>query len=178
MRVGNAFFFSNYIIGLFEHRLSPMTVDASGVKVYGNLPSAKIVNTSDYAEWNITHWLCVDGRLAYAIGKDNEGDNLPFISPLNYTVALHVARHSWAAYMGVQGHSRQSHFGAKYGETGTPAFAIVNASVSRTFKRQGADLTLRLGVENLLDKYYTTFSDWNKIPQKGRNIYANIDVSL
>lgn len=62
--------------------------------------------------------------------------------------------------------------------TGTPAFAIVNASVSRTFKRQGADLTLRLGVENLLDKYYTTFSDWNKIPQKGRNIYANIDVSL
>lgn len=78
----------------------------------------------------------------------------------------------------MKGNARQSDFGEKYGETGTPAFAIVNASLSRTFSLQSTDITLRIGVENLLDKYYTTYSDWNKIPQKGRNIYANIDVSL
>ena len=33
----NAFFFSNYIIGQFEDRLSAMTVGAEGVKVYGNV---------------------------------------------------------------------------------------------------------------------------------------------
>ena len=32
--------------------------------------------------------------------------------------------------------------------------------------------------ENLLDKYYSTYSDWNKLPQKGRNIYVNLSVGL
>lgn len=174
----NAFLFSNYIIGLFENRLSPMTVDAEGVKVYGNLPSAKIVNTSAYFEWNALTWLSFDGRLSYAIGKDNDGDNLPFISPLSYTAGATFTYRQWHAQVALKGNARQSQYGEKYGETGTPAFTIANVSVSRTFTLPAADITLRIGVENLLDKYYTTYSDWNKIPQKGRNIYANVDVSL
>ncbi|MBR6285590.1 MAG: hypothetical protein IKR18_01170, partial [Bacteroidaceae bacterium] len=47
----NAFFFTNYIIGQFETRLSPMTVGAEGVKVYGNLDHATIANTSLSLEW-------------------------------------------------------------------------------------------------------------------------------
>jgi iron complex outermembrane receptor protein len=33
-------------------------------------------------------------------------------------------------------------------------------------------------VENLFDRRYTTYSDWNGIPQKGRNIYVNIQLSF
>ncbi len=89
------------------------------------------------------------------------------------------AAHSlWTGQICVKGNSRQDHFGAKYGETGTPAFAIINVSASSTLSWSGTDITIRLGVDNILDKYYTTFADWNKIPQKGRNVYANIDVTL
>lgn len=56
--------------------LSPMTVDAEGIRVYGNLSSAKIVNSSAYVVWNALEWLSFDGRLSYAIGKDNTGNNL------------------------------------------------------------------------------------------------------
>ena len=78
----------------------------------------------------------------------------------------------------VKGNARQTDFGKKYGETITPAFAIVNLSFSKTLKLWSTGITLRVGVENLLDKYYTTYADWNKLPQKGRNIYANIDFSI
>lgn len=78
----------------------------------------------------------------------------------------------------MKGNTRQDKFGETYGETGTPAFAIVNISLSRVFTMSTTDITIRIGVENLLDKYYTTYAHWNKIPQKGRDIYANIDISF
>ena len=47
----DAFLFSNYIIGEFERRLSPMTVGAEGVKVYQNEDDVRIVNTSFSTDW-------------------------------------------------------------------------------------------------------------------------------
>ena len=38
--------------------------------------------------------------------------------------------------------------------------------------------SIRFGVENLLDKRYATYADWNHIPQKGRNIYLNLTFTL
>ena len=49
----NAFFFSNYIIGQFENRLSAMTVGAEGVKVYSNIDHATIANASLTANYNM-----------------------------------------------------------------------------------------------------------------------------
>lgn len=38
--------------------------------------------------------------------------------------------------------------------------------------------TVRVGVENVLDADYSTYSDWNHIPQKGRNLYVNLSVGF
>ena len=37
---------------------------------------------------------------------------------------------------------------------------------------------VRAGVENLFDKQYATYADWKHIPQKGRNIYLNLTLTL
>ena len=37
---------------------------------------------------------------------------------------------------------------------------------------------IHVGVDNLFDRYYSTYSDWNHIPQKGRNIYANLSLKI
>ena len=42
----NAFFFSNYIIGEPDERLSAMTIGAAGVKIYRNMSNARIVNAT------------------------------------------------------------------------------------------------------------------------------------
>jgi iron complex outermembrane receptor protein len=33
---------------------------------------------------------------------------------------------------------------------------------------------LKVGIENIFDSYYSTFSDWNNIPRKGRNVFLNL----
>ena len=174
----NAFFLSNYIIGQFENRLSPMTVDAEGVKVYGNLDHATIVNTSFTAEWKPLHWLAWNTRLSYAIGRDDKGDPLPLISPFAYTSNITFAYKRLQGKVELRGNGKQVNYGKKYGETVTPAWVIGNISGQYTLSIHKYALTLRVGVENLFDKHYTTYSDWCDIPQKGRNVYVNLSVLL
>lgn len=173
----DAFIFSNYIIGEFERRLSPMTVGAEGVKVYQNEDDVRIVNTSLSADWQMSRQLKWHAKLSYAVGKEGS-DNLPLIAPLAYETRLQWQCGGIGAQAELVGNARQSRYGAKFGETATPAYAIVNLSAQYAFRMAEASVSVRAGVENLLDKSYSTYSDWNKIPQKGRNIYFNVGVSL
>jgi len=170
----NAFFFSNYIIGQFENRLSAMTVGAEGVKVYGNIDHATIANASLTAEWCPVKGLRWSAKGAYSIGRDNEGDRLPLIAPFTYQSRLSYATGPLSVQAEVKGHTRQAKYGQKYGETETAAWTIVNLSANYAWHH----FILRAGVENLFDKYYATYADWCHIPQKGRNIYVNLSFEL
>ena len=174
----NAFFFSNYIIGQFENRLSAMTVGAEGVKVYGNIDHATIANTSLTAEWRPINGLRWSAKGTYSIGRDDEGDRLPLIAPFTYQLRLSYATGSLSLQAEVKGHTRQAKYGQKYGETETAAWTIVNLSANYQFTIHNSQFTIRAGVENLFDKYYATYADWCHIPQKGRNIYVNLSFEI
>ena len=171
---GNVFLFSNYIIGQFETRLSPMTVDAEGVKVYGNISHATIANVSLIGEWQLTEQLRWNGKVSYSSGRDADGDPLPLISPISWQSELQYNYHRLQAQAVVKGNTRQSNYGAKYGETAASEWAILNLTAQYRF----SSIIVRAGVENLLDKQYATYADWNHIPQKGRNIYMNLTLEL
>ena len=112
------------------------------------------------------------------MGKDAEGDDLPFISPLAYATSIDFSLHKLQMGIILKGNAKQSKFAEKYGETVTPAYSIVNIHAQYAFAAFHAMLQLRAGIENLLDKTYSTYTDWNKIPQKGRNVYANINIQF
>lgn len=173
----DAFLFSNYIIGEFERRLSPMTVGAEGVKVYQNEKDVRIINVSASADWQVLPSIKWQAKLAYAVGEDAYG-HLPLIAPLSYETKIEWHKQRATIVAELLGNARQTHYGARYGETPTPAYAIVNMSAQYGLAFDDVSVTLRAGVENLLDKLYSTYADWNKIPQKGRNIYFNVGVSL
>ena len=174
----NAFFFSNYIIGQFETRLSPMTVAAEGVKVYGNIDHATIANASLSAEWKPIKGLRWSAKGTYSLGRDDEGENLPLIAPLSYQSRLSYSTGALSVLAEVKGHARQAKYGKKYGETETAAWTILNLSANYQFSIINYQLTLRAGIENIFDKYYATYADWCHIPQKGRNIYLNLSFEL
>ena len=175
---GNVFLFSNYIIGQFETRLSPMTVGAEGVKVYGNISHATIANASLTAEWLLTERLHWNGKVNYSTGRDADGDALPLISPVSWQTEFqyHYKRLQVGAV--VKGNARQGNYGEKYGETAAKAWTIVNLSATYQISNLKPQISIRLGVENLFDKQYATYADWNHIPQKGRNIYMNLTFEL
>jgi len=171
---GNVFLFSNYIIGQFETRLSPMTVDAEGVKVYGNISYATIANVSLSWDWQITEQLRWNKKVSYSAGRDADGDALPLISPISWQSEWIYQHQRFQAQATIKGNARQSNYGEKYGETAAKAWTIVNISAQYQF----SSFVVRAGVENVFDKQYATYADWNHIPQKGRNIYMNLTFEL
>ena len=171
---GNVFLFSNYIIGQFETRLSPMTVGAEGVKVYGNISHATIANVSLLWDWQITEQLRWNTKVSYSSGRDTDGDPLPLISPISWQSEWIYQHQRFQAQATIKGNARQSSNGEKYGETAAKAWTIVNLSAAYQF----SSITVRAGIENLFDKKYATYADWNHIPQKGRNIYMNLTFTL
>ena len=171
---GNVFLFSNYIIGQFETRLSPMTVDAEGVKVYGNISHATIANVSLSWDWQITEQLRWNKKVSYSSGRDADGDALPLISPISWQSEWIYQHQRFQAQATIKGNARQSNYGEKYGETAAKAWTIVNISAQYQF----SSFVVRAGVENVFDKQYATYADWNHIPQKGRNIYMNLTFEL
>ena len=175
---GNVFLFSNYIIGQFETRLSPMTVDAEGVKVYGNISHATIANASLTADWQLTEQLRWNGKVNYSSGRDADGDPLPLISPISWQTELQYHYQRLQAQATVKGNARQSNYGEKYGETAAKAWTILNLSAQYQLSIEKYQLSIRAGVENVFDHRYATYADWNHIPQKGRNIYMNLTLTL
>ena len=175
---GNVFLFSNYIIGQFETRLSPMTVGAEGVKVYGNISHATIANASLISEWQLTERLHWSGKVSYSTGRDADGGALPFISPVSWQTELQYHYKRLRVGAVVKGNAQQSIYGEEYGETATEAWAICDLLAQYRFVIHGLEFVVRTGVENLLDKKYATYADWNHIPQKGRNIYMNLTFTL
>ena len=174
----NAFLFQNYIIGTPDDRLSPMTIGAAGVKVYQNLKNAQIVNAS--LVFNITPlpWLRWNNRVSYSYGKESTGARLPQIAPLTYTTALKVLLQNWEGELGGELVSRQDNYSSKYGETPTPGYAVWRISAGYQFPIYSVLANIHIGVDNLFDRYYSTYSDWNHIPQKGRNIYINVSLQI
>lgn len=174
----NAFFFQDYIIGRPDSRLSAMTIGAAGVKIYQNLHHAEIVNTTLTADYQPLSWLQFENRLTYSYGRESTHARLPLIAPLSYLGNLRVNYKNIQAEGGVRMAARNSHCGTEYGETPTPGYAVWHLNVGVHFNLGKIGTDLHLGVENLFDRYYSTYSDWNHIPQKGRNIYVNVSFQV
>ena len=170
----SVFSFSNYIIGVSEPRLSAMTIGAEGVKVYANLSRATIANASLTSRWRISRRIDFEGSMGWALGRDDEDDALPLIAPFNYSARIGYTYKTLQLQAELKGHARQSNYAAKYGETLTVAWAICNLSA----QYRSAQFTLRGGVENVFNRLYATYADWNNIPQKGRNLYFNLSYEL
>ena len=171
------FHISNYVIGKPNASLIPMTIGASGVKIYTALDYATIFNADLSLEYQFSSHLKGKGQLVYSYGKDFENQNLPFISPLRYFAALDYKKGNFSTEIAVQGNATQTQFNSFYGEDKTPDFAILNFDTGYSFTLEKLKCNLKAGIENVLDTYYSTFSDWNHISRKGRNLFLNLSFN-
>src|SRR5690606_20950627 len=99
----NYFHVFNYIIGVVDNSLSTMTIGADGVKIYTNLDYAQLFNASLLGRFNISNAFKLSGSVSYHRGIDNEGENLPLISPLSFRSALDFYKNQYSASLSVDG---------------------------------------------------------------------------
>lgn len=104
--------------------------------------------------------------------------NLPFMSPFSYSSSLSYSDKKYSADLSFLGNGIQKDFSPFYGEDKTPDFAILNVSFGSKFKWNKAKIVAKIGIENILDTYYSTYLDWNNLPQKGRNFFINLNLIL
>ncbi|MEN2489553.1 TonB-dependent receptor [Flavobacterium sp. B11] len=175
---GSYFYFSNYIIGKIDPNTLPMTIGASGVKRYEAIDNAKIFNTDFNLTYDFLENWQFKSQLTYSFGKDNEGNNLPFISPIKYSAGIDFQKENFNAGINVLGNLAQNEFAKVYGQTKTQDYLIFGLNAGYTFNWSQNKIKIQTGVENIFDKYYTTYADWNKIPRMGRNVFVNLTFNF
>jgi iron complex outermembrane recepter protein len=171
------FYLYNYIIGKPDKGLSSMTINASGVKVYENLNHASILNVDANIKQSFLNYFTWTTKASCSFGEDDHHGALPLIAPFSYTSTLTFNKNRINAEMSLQGAAKQYKYRAEYGEDQTPAYFISGASIGYEFPLKKYIPSLRIGVENIFDRKYSTYSDWNNILRKGRNFYINLMIS-
>src|SRR5699024_1243079 len=151
---------------------------AQGIKRYVNLTYGELYNTSLSAEYPIFDFLSVDGSVSYHRGKDNHHNNLPMISPLAYTAGIHFQKEGYSAALNLNSNGTQRHYDADFGERHTDSYHIFSADVGKQFILGQDEFYVKAGAENIFDQNYTTYNDWDKIPQMGRNFYLNLTYNF
>lgn len=170
----NYFRIYNYIIAKTDASLVPMTIGANGVRIYTALHYAAIFNSSITSEVYLSDSFKWFSQVTFSKGKDNENNNLPFISPLSYSSSIRFNKNRFNAEISVLGNATQVNYNSNYGEDRTPSYAIVNVNTGYKFNIGISNCITKIGVENLLDTYYSTYSDWKNIPRMGRNLFVNL----
>ncbi len=175
---GNYFHTLNYILGEVNPDLSVMTIGAEGVKVYKNLAYANLYNISLNAKYQLSKPFAISGIASYHRGTDQDGVNLPFISPFTYSSTLEYVHGKLTASFTMDGAADQVNFNPDFGEDRTDAYTVFSLAAGRNFTIHEDKLYVKAGVENIFDTNYSTYTDWNNIPRMGRNIFAAITYSF
>jgi len=171
------FYLYNYIIGKPNAAYKPFMSTSTGVKVYRNIDHATIFNVEMNLKQSFSRFFEWTNRISYSLGKDNANSNLPLIAPISYTSSLTFNKKRFNSELKVQGAARQYNYNPEYGESPTPAYIITAASVGYDYPLKKYIASLKIGIENIFDSKYSTYSDWNHIPQKGRNFYVNLMIN-
>ncbi len=168
------FHINDYIIGEMAPNISPMTIGATGVKTYSALKHANIFDVYLNSNYHFFDDFSLNATLGYNYGKGSNNENLPLIKPFSYSIDFQYLKPNFNAAIQLKGNGNQSEYSSVYGEDQTPAYGILNLNLGHSFYVGGTKWIVKYGIENMLDAHYSTYADWNNIPRKGRNIFANI----
>ena len=175
---GHYFHINDYILGEIDSSLSAMTIGADGVKVYDNLDYATLYNAAFDAEYAFTTQLKLLGSMSYHRGMDQDGRNLPFISPFAYGASLRYDLGIFTGSFAMKGAGRQVNFNPDFGEDETDAYTVFSLNLGRRFSLNDNNFDVALGVDNIFDTYYSTYSDWKNIPRMGRNFFMTVSYAI
>ncbi|WP_104734140.1 TonB-copper family protein [Hanstruepera ponticola] len=167
------FYIMDYIIGEIDPTLSPMTIGATGVKIYTGIEHASIFDVYLNTSYNFSKTISFNGTIGYNYGQGSNDEPLPIIKPFSYLAEVAYSTSKFNAALQLEGNGNQTRFSSFYGEDETPAYGVLNLNLGNVVNLKSNKLVFKYGVENLLDTFYSTYADWNNIPRQGRNFYVN-----
>lgn len=174
------YFIQDYIAGAILDGYSTMTIGASGVKQYINIPSASLYGGEVALKWEPVAGLSLSSLNTFTRGSDKEGSALPLIAPFKTVNAVdYNLRKTFFRIEGLTNAAQKHVSTQKYGETITPESTILNLHMGKQFSlSKQTRLKVNLSVENLFDKDYFQHLDVMKVSRPGRNLTCRMTVLL
>ncbi len=173
-----SYYMPQYILGEYRPEYSPMTIGATGVKFYVNLPWAMLSGFEGNALWQLTPNLALGTRFQYSYGVDNDGVALPLIPPLKNKLTLKYTKKDWGIGVQLQSVTTQNNVRYSFGETKTPGYNLLNAQAHYSISLGKSSLTFNVEAANILDTFYIDHLNFNSIPGPGRSVNFSALFSL
>lgn len=180
-RVQLSYFYSrlfDYITGTINSSFSTMTIGATGVKEFINIPDATVKGIEGSVILQPAPAIDVVSTIRYTAGKDNEGRSLPFIAPLKSTTSLRYQPKKFSVQFETEAASKQDRISIKSGEDITPGYFLLHTRLGYSTKIFDSAIELQAGMENIFDRKYHEHLDWGNIPRQGRNVYVQVRISF
>lgn len=153
---------------------------------FSNL-DAEIYGFDMTARYNLSSELVITAVAAYTRGQRRDiDDNLYRIAAPNIKFNSTYFADNWQANLAWQLYAKQDKVSALNTEVGSAGYGLVNASAVYYF----GDVSLELGVNNLLDKEYrdhiagtnrvmmSELAQGEKLPGTGRDVYLKLDYQF
>ena len=162
-------FLSDYILGVTDTVIPPMNFYAKGIRLYENIPKAKLYSADLQVLYHPTEVLSLFLSSKFTLGQLGSGEPMPLINPLNNVLAIQYQLGSLLMQAECENSLAQRRFNSSYGELETPAFAVFNIKSGYTIKVNQQTIDLSFGVTNIFNKAYYAHLDWGRINRAGRS---------
>lgn len=167
----------DYIMGITDAQIPAMNFYAKGIRVYSNVPQAKLYSADLQVLYSPLKSLSVFLLSKFTLGEINNSDPMPLISPLKNIIAIQYEKNNLSLQAECESALAQNRININYGERTTPAYAVFNVKTGYQFSLSKLALNAGLGVTNLLNKAYYEHLDWSRINRPGRSVEIYLKVN-
>ncbi len=169
-------FLSDYIMGITDPGIPAMNFPAKGIRVYTNVPKAKLFSTDVQLMYTPTDYFTAFCLSKYTYGEINEGEAMPLMAPLKNVLALQYQKNGLQLQAECESALSQKRINILYGEQITPSFTVVNLKSSYEFSYSKLSFNTSAGVTNLFNKVYYEHLDIGRIYRPGRSVELYVKV--
>jgi len=170
-------FLTDYIMGITNNGIPPMNFYTNGLRVYQNVPGARLLSTDIQANYNPFEGLYFFNLAKFTWGQLNSGEPLPLIPPLKNMISVSFEKKQWAFRIDNESALMQNRINLQYGETTSPSYSVFNLKSSYHFMFSDAMLDTSIGITNLFNTVYYEHLDWGRINRPGRSLDFYIKYS-
>ena len=163
-------FISDYIMGITNSVIPPMNFYANGLRVYENVPGAKLLSTDLQAIVHPFNELYLFDLAKYTWGQLNSGEPIPLIPPFKNVISVSFELKKWNIQLENESSMKDSRINLPYGETISPSWSVFNLKSSYHFLFSDMKLDGSLGITNIFNSAYYEHLDWGHILRPGRSI--------
>ncbi|MBL0356127.1 MAG: TonB-dependent receptor [Chitinophagaceae bacterium] len=169
---------NNVIAGTINPALSTMTIGASGVKSFVNIPYAIVAGAEVGGFFKPMPAVDIVSTIRYTLARDNKNDPLPFVAPIKNITAARYQPKNFSMQLESEAALSQNQVSRQYGEDATAGFVLLHCRLGYNTSIFKNNVELQAGVENIFDKKYHEHLDWGNIARPGRNLYVQLKVAL